>query len=292
MKKYWPAVRYYLFLAFLIMSFMFVINSLYGQTTTATSSGNWDNNNTWNNNQPSCSTDTIIIPIGVTVLIKNETIDLSTCEVHIIINGTLELERTGNGGNISFLDLGVRSTITIDGGEIDAITNKSNKLNTISIDIAGNQVWDGTDGDILTDGIIDGSSVDGSQTGLPIELAYFNILPLEDFMLFKWKTYSEINNDYFSIMCDDEEIYRISGNGTTNVENIYEVRTKLYYGLFRLKQVDYNGNYSFSEYILIESPKDVSELEIYDIYGRKQNELKKGNINIIIDGNAIYKVFY
>lgn len=84
------------------------------------------------------------------------------------------MERTGNGQNIAELLLGQTSTIEINGGQLIAISDKANKINTVRIELGfTNEVWDGSDGNITTPGIINSSSINGAQTPLPVDLASF-----------------------------------------------------------------------------------------------------------------------
>lgn len=89
---------------------------------------------------------------------------------------------------------------------------------------------------------------------LPIELTYFEILQNGNELFFEWETATETNNDYFTIEqsldgVSFHEIARITGAGTTSSYTLYEYSYPISIeGIvyFRLKQTDYNGDYSYS----------------------------------------------
>ncbi len=100
---------------------------------------------------------------------------------------------------------------------------------------------------------------------LPIDLTEFSVQKMEkDKVKINWQTASEINNEYFSIQRSNdgnswEEINRINGAGNSNATiNYSSVDEKPYFGnsYYRLKQVDFNGDYKFSniESVNLDSP--------------------------------------
>ena len=90
---------------------------------------------------------------------------------------------------------------------------------------------------------------------LPIELTYFEVLQNGNELFFEWETATETNNDYFTIEQSIDgisfrEVAQIAGAGTTSWSNSYNyIVPANYNGLryFRLKQTDYNGDYSYSD---------------------------------------------
>jgi hypothetical protein len=84
---------------------------------------------------------------------------------------------------------------------------------------------------------------------LPVSLMSFEVIPLEDFLLFNWTTYSEVQNDYFLIEesadgINFHEAAKIQGAGNSNDLRYYQLELKRlsqerYY---RLRQVDWNGH--------------------------------------------------
>ncbi|HPS45753.1 MAG TPA: hypothetical protein PKZ21_01155, partial [Bacteroidales bacterium] len=106
-------------------------------------------------------------------------------------------------------------------------------------------------------------------------------------ILFKWATASETNNDYFliekKINNNWKKITKVNGNGNTNYINEYTAfdinpsqntlngsETSYY----RLKQIDYNGNYEAFEPIPITCDED----KMYDYFNAYLDE----NKNILV----------
>lgn len=96
-----------------------------------------------------------------------------------------------------------------------------------------------------------------SATGsapLPVKLLNFDVVKLNTEVLAKWATASEINNSHFDVQRSADTknwltVGTINGNGTTNSTIYYSfVDTKPLNGInyYRLKQVDFNGAYEYS----------------------------------------------
>lgn len=110
---------------------------------------------------------------------------------------------------------------------------------------------------------------------LPIELVYFEANIIGNEVSFRWQTATESNNNYFTIEqslngSDFETLATIAGNGTTStIHNYsYSYRTNInvttYY---RLKQTDYNGNYSYSKIVAVAPiEKHISRQPEFTIY--------------------------
>lgn len=93
-------------------------------------------------------------------------------------------------------------------------------------------------------------------TPLPVELIAFDAACDGDKAILEWVTKSEVNNDYFTVerSYDGEtfvEVGIINGAGNSNKTNVYNfvdennAVQKTYY---RLKQTDFNGNYTYYEW--------------------------------------------
>lgn len=90
---------------------------------------------------------------------------------------------------------------------------------------------------------------------LPIELISFTAEPNEADVLLKWTTASELNNDFFTIQRSRdaerwENLIEIKGAGTRTERMDYETTDGLPYtgiSYYRLKQTDYDGQYSYSQ---------------------------------------------
>ncbi len=105
---------------------------------------------------------------------------------------------------------------------------------------------------------------------LPIELLTFDGYNKNNVNEFYWSTSSEINNDYFTLerswdAIHFEEIATINGAGNSNVLLEYE-ETDLHpmngTNYYRLRQTDFDGNYSFSKMITLSNKLEHS-LSVY-----------------------------
>ena len=104
-------------------------------------------------------------------------------------------------------------------------------------------------------------------TPLPIKLILFEVSHFNTNTNLIWKTASEINNSHFEVERSIDgkafkAIATIDGNGTTNVTNEYKYADSEdlsggYY--YRLKQVDYDGQFEYSEvkYVYVSGSNDV-----------------------------------
>jgi hypothetical protein len=89
---------------------------------------------------------------------------------------------------------------------------------------------------------------------LPIELRYFSVLPKDKHNELSWGTASEQNNDYFSVergsnTAEFLEIGKLAGAGTSHSPIEYNFTDEdplAGINYYRLKQVDYDGTFSYS----------------------------------------------
>ncbi len=91
---------------------------------------------------------------------------------------------------------------------------------------------------------------------LPVELLSFDAVTVDNRLVeLVWQTSSETNNDFFTIERSIhgnswEAIHTVDGAGTSSALNTYTVIDKEpHHGLsyYRLKQTDYNGDFSYSQ---------------------------------------------
>lgn len=153
----------------------------------------------------------------------------------------------------------------------------------------------GGDGDAITfpvaGGAADNYFNDGCQPSiaiLPIELLSFTANYNSDLPTgqagnavdIKWSTASETNNDFFTIERSADgmfftEINVVDGAGnSTSVLNYSTVDGSPLSNIsyYRLKQTDFNGNYSYSEIISVE--KNENDFEIVNtLYSQSQNQM-------------------
>ena len=116
-------------------------------------------------------------------------------------------------------------------------------------------------------------AMDNNLERLPVELLSFKAISGNESVILKWVTASEENNDFFSIERslngeEFEEIGSVDGKGNSvglqeyNFEDFNSFVGKSYY---RLRQVDFNGQESFSEVVMVmrESRNSGQLLKVY-----------------------------
>jgi len=126
------------------------------------------------------------------------------------------------------------------GATVDASTNILSKSSNSS---NGEFILAGKDGD----------------DNLPIELIKFSANIDNDIVILDWQTATEINNDYFTIERSIDgirwnEVIRVEGAGNSNTLINYTQEDKLAINginYYRLKQTDFDGDYSYSNTIMI-----------------------------------------
>ncbi len=107
-----------------------------------------------------------------------------------------------------------------------------------------------------------------STVPLPIQLEYFTAENIGKQNVLKWVTATETNNKYFTIeRCnagiDFEPILDVKGAGNSTTPLTYEAYDEAPYkgiNYYRLKQTDFDGNYSYSNIVpvFISSEKDLT----------------------------------
>lgn len=100
----------------------------------------------------------------------------------------------------------------------------------------------------------------GALGALPFELTKFDAIKQNSAVFITWQTASELNNDYFSIEKSSvgktfREIGRVKGMGTSYETNDYSFSDEnpangLNY--YRLKQVDFDGQFSYSNIVSVD----------------------------------------
>ncbi len=130
-------------------------------------------------------------------------------------------------------------------------------------------------------------------TTLPVDLLGFDFTCSANRITLEWQTSAEFNNDYFDIQYtengyDFESVGRLSGAGNSSnyIEYSYQIPSVIQAGYFRLKQVDYNGAFEYSDVIhvncsgnqpmvqvvngqlLISNVEEVKDCIVYDLSGR------------------------
>ena len=198
------------------------------------------------------------------------TCDVQTGNSNDGIKRTYEITPTTNSG------LNATLRFSYDDSELNGLTESKLHLYR-STD--GGATWTYRGGTVnTTDNYIELPDIDAFSTWtagdddnpLPVKLISFNAIAENNTVILKWKTASEINNDYFTVERSSDgknwsEIGEIKGHGNSNTVNNYSYLTEntmepVVY--FRLKQTDYNGEYEYSKIITIAN-KSGKEINIY-----------------------------
>lgn len=107
---------------------------------------------------------------------------------------------------------------------------------------------------------------------LPVELISFTGMKTANGNLLNWTTATEIDNSHFDVqVSDDGVVWRtigtVQGNGTSMDEHNYGYLDQHASGsvhYYRLKQVDFDGSYAYSEVITIQSENVDFEFEVLE----------------------------
>ncbi|MEO8447738.1 MAG: sialate O-acetylesterase [bacterium] len=135
---------------------------------------------------------------------------------------------------------------------------------------------------------------------LPVELSTFGFSVTKRDVSLYWSTNSEQNNSGFEIQRFQQQVNSswekagyINGNGSTNSVNAYSfVDRGLISGryLYRLKQIDFNGNYKYYDLnneVVISIPLNFN---LYQNYPNPFNPVTKINYDIPFDSKIVIKV--
>jgi hypothetical protein len=129
-----------------------------------------------------------------------------------------------------------------------------------------------------------------SGSPLPVELSYFNVSKEDRVSVLNWITERELNNNYFSIersidAYNFKSIGVVNGQGTTQNQNLYtftDLAPSKGINYYRLKQIDYDGQYEFSKTLSLNFDEQTKKTNI-KLYN--QNLLLKStsdNINYVL----------
>lgn len=124
---------------------------------------------------------------------------------------------------------------------------------------------------------------------LPIELNYFTASIVNDLFVFSWETLSEKNNDYFTIEYSFDlkvfdELLEEDGAGTSlspisyeRTDDVVAFENVIY---FRLKQTDFDGQFSYSQIEAVSSSAlKITELGVYPNPTEGRSLIKLAEVN-------------
>ncbi|MBN8695138.1 MAG: T9SS type A sorting domain-containing protein [Bacteroidetes bacterium] len=151
--------------------------------------------------------------------------------------------------------------------------------------------------DLTNDGYYTIGTKNWTVSPLPIELLNFSAITKDKKVEVNWTTASEVNNDFFTIEktkdgINFETLSIVDGAGnSTTVKEYFDTDNDPYEGIsyYRLKQTDFNGNYSYSHLVPVNyyfgddgisvfpNPSDADELLTIDFAG-----LKDQNVLVVV----------
>ena len=212
--------------------------------------GNWSNPSTWLFNGtpriPTCG-DTVYIDAGEVVTVNSQ-VDLTLCSQPLVLYVYGELNFT-NGNKLS---LPCNSIVFVmPGALIRKITSGGG--NSTLIEICSQILWNAGMGDLT------GPDTLYIPAPLPISLLHFNAQPNGSKVDVTWITASEINNDFFTIekSTDGADFTPIAvvdgaGNSSSALNYFYPDYNPVHgVSYYRLKQTDFDGQYSYSPVVMV-----------------------------------------
>jgi len=149
-------------------------------------------------------------------------------------------------------------------------------------------------------------SIEITVNTLPIEIQSFSAVCSNKIVVLNWITASETNNDYFSVehrsdIASWQVIGIVKGSGNSYSPINYTFNDNLPYNsisYYRLKQTDYNGNFSYYKTVAIKNcARELITINIYpnpakQIMNFKINEDKPNIKSISIYSSAGEMVYY
>lgn len=232
-------------IALCIMVFLCANIRINGAVITSSQNGNWNSASTWDLNRVPANSDTINVNHAVEIPNK-ATISLNDVDIFVAVSLSMVNQSTLTLNNASTMTLYLNATFSrTTGNGAASIGGTSLMSNGSGVQQTG-----------LATADLNGWS---AGTGLPVTLVNFTADQVESYNRIRWTTGSELNNDYFELQRNLNGTWEllevINGAGTTNQTQHYECKDEdvdnnsiVYY---RLKQVDINGEFVYSQIISI-----------------------------------------
>ncbi len=128
-----------------------------------------------------------------------------------------------------------------------------------------------TSAQVAIPGTFSAWALSDSSTPLPIELLSFEAQQSGNEVKLNWATATELNNDFFTVeRLNDADGFDVvlthPGKGTTNEVSRYEVfdrSPRVGKNYYRLKQTDFDGQYSYSDIVMVEFASVGELLKVY-----------------------------
>lgn len=208
----------------------------------AASNGKWQSTSTWNQGRKPSTGDTVVIPLGKTVIVENnESLGL----VYIKVYGVLKF----SSGKLDLADNSVVRVYSL--GRIEGSGSNSEQLR-----IGADKVFRGSDPAVVGPMMADGSSSAFLPFAevLPVKFLGFSAVLKNKDVLVQWSTTEEVNASVFELersfdAANWTTIAYIAAAGNTSATTNYSYTDKninsgtVYY---RVKQVDMDGKFTFT----------------------------------------------
>lgn len=186
---------------------------------------------------------------------------------NVSLTGTINTELDGATVDTEYDQVSVTGTATLTGATINVTAGYTPSSTTNYTIVTATSISGTPTVNLPTDaGGITWSQVTGASTivvtatvALPVELLGFRAITLNNNIELSWETTSEINNDGFEVQHSRNgenwtTLGFIQGAGTIDQVQTYSYRHQQPKGgqhFYRLKQMDFNGGYSYSNVINI-----------------------------------------
>lgn len=169
-------------------------------------------------------------------------------------------------------------------------------ISALGVDTSYACVPDGSGLFVKLSPVTKGSS---NEPVIPVELTSFNASSVNGNVNLEWITITETNNSGFQVERNNgngvfEAAGFVKGNGTSAMTHSYKfVDENLNSGTYqyRLKQIDYNGTYSFSEVVAIEVLSLPKSNQLSQNYPNPFNPITSINYQVAFNGPVTLKVF-
>ncbi len=185
-----------------------------------------------------------------------------------------DLSRTNDTGNDAsvivslYVESAERSDISDDGADLLVAYYNGSEWTNLGGSFDGTRVT--ATSSLNTFSPITLGSSDGDSP-LPVEMVSFTGYADEGIVYLNWETASELNNDHFEVQrSSDGEVWetigQVEGNGTTSSPKSYNFRDNqagLGLNYYRLKQMDTDGTFEYSEIISVETITEAFSLSFY-----------------------------
>jgi len=160
---------------------------------------------------------------------------------------------------------------------------------------AGADICAGTYGNIT--GNIYGEGTQCSNSPVPVELSTFTASVRNNSVTLNWKTETEVNNYGFELERKNEDnwerIVFVKGHGNSNSPKEYSYTDKSPIGgskfQYRLKQIDNNGQFEYSEVVGVELIP--TEYALYQNYPNPFNPITKIRYQLPKESKVVIKIY-